>query len=62
MLIPDISQEEKEVLYKDAMDLFTLYFNPESPDNIGLPSDIVENMRQGEKLQVSACVIKTKFP
>lgn len=47
MLTPDISSEEKELLFKDAMDLFSVYFNPESPDNIGLPSEIVQSMKQG---------------
>lgn len=47
MLTPDISTEDKELLYKDAMDLFSVYFNPASPDSIGLPPDIVENMKQG---------------
>lgn len=46
MLTPDISSEDKEVLYKDAMDLFSVYFNPISPDSIGLPSDIIENMKE----------------
>ncbi|XP_034243471.1 sorting nexin-14-like isoform X2 [Thrips palmi] len=46
MLTPDISSEEKDLLYKDAMDLYSVYFNPVSPDSIGLPSDIVENMKQ----------------
>ncbi|KAE8741300.1 hypothetical protein FOCC_FOCC013154 [Frankliniella occidentalis] len=46
MLTPDISSEEKELLYKDAMDLYSVYFNPESPDNIGLPSDIVHSMKE----------------
>lgn len=47
MLTPDLSSEDKELLYKDAMDLFSVYFNPISPDSIGLPPDIVENMKEG---------------
>ncbi|KAK3930284.1 Sorting nexin-14 [Frankliniella fusca] len=46
MLTPDISAEEKELLYKDAMDLYSVYFNPESPDNIGLPPSIVQSMKE----------------
>lgn len=44
MLTPDISAEDKDLLSKDAMDLFSVYFNPKSPDSIGLPPDIINSM------------------
>jgi len=48
MLNPEPNPEEMEILYRDAMDLFSVYFNQSSPDRIPLPSNVVDSMQQGK--------------
>uniref|UniRef100_T1HCS5 PXA domain-containing protein n=1 Tax=Rhodnius prolixus TaxID=13249 RepID=T1HCS5_RHOPR len=46
MLTPELSSEELDLLYRDAWDLFSVYFSPHSPDNIGFSQDLVIQMRK----------------
>ncbi|BES99188.1 Hypothetical proteinA domain [Nesidiocoris tenuis] len=46
MLVPELSSNEMDILHRDAWDLFSVYFSPHSPDNIGFPSDLVVQMRK----------------
>lgn len=48
ILNPDLTQSEMENLYKEAWDLFSVYFKPESPDSIHFPKHIVQQMEQGK--------------
>ncbi|GFG30201.1 hypothetical protein Cfor_10179, partial [Coptotermes formosanus] len=44
MLTPDVNKQELEHLYKEAWDLFSVYFSPESPDRIHFSEQIVMEM------------------
>lgn len=44
MLTPDVNKQELEHLYKEAWDLFSVYFSPESPDKIHFSEQIVTEM------------------
>ncbi|KAK9509753.1 hypothetical protein O3M35_006998 [Rhynocoris fuscipes] len=46
MLTPELSSEDLDLLYRDAWDLFSVYFSPHSPDNIGFSQDLVIQMRK----------------
>uniref|UniRef100_A0A0K8T8Q8 RGS domain-containing protein n=1 Tax=Lygus hesperus TaxID=30085 RepID=A0A0K8T8Q8_LYGHE len=46
MLNPELSTNDLELLHRDAWDLFSVYFSPHSPDNIGFPSELVVQMRK----------------
>ncbi|KAK6623932.1 hypothetical protein RUM44_010788 [Polyplax serrata] len=46
ILNPELNQMEMENLYKEAWDLFSIYFKTDSPDNIHFPNHIVEQMEQ----------------
>ncbi|XP_024085830.1 sorting nexin-14-like isoform X2 [Cimex lectularius] len=46
MLTPELNCVELDLLHRDAWDLFSVYFSPHSPDNIGFPPDLVVQMRK----------------
>ncbi|XP_075228760.1 sorting nexin-14-like isoform X2 [Lycorma delicatula] len=46
MLIPELTTEELDRLYKDAWDLFSVYFSQNSPDAIPFPAEYITNMRK----------------
>lgn len=48
ILNPDLEHNDLVNLYKEAWDLFSVYFRPDSPDRINFGEDIVEEMRQGK--------------
>jgi len=50
MLTPDVNKQELEHLYKEAWDLFSVYFSPESPDKINFSEQIVTEMHAGTPL------------
>jgi hypothetical protein len=50
MLTPDVNKQELEHLYKEAWDLFSVYFSPESPDKIHFSEQIVTEMHAGTSL------------
>jgi hypothetical protein len=47
MLTPDVSKQDLENLYKEAWDLFSVYFNQESPDRIHFSQQVVTEMHAG---------------
>ncbi|KAL1137861.1 hypothetical protein AAG570_009557 [Ranatra chinensis] len=46
MLTPELSSEDLDLLYRDAWDLYSVYFSPHSPDNIGFTTELVVQMRK----------------
>jgi hypothetical protein len=50
MFTPDVNKQELEHLYKEAWDLFAVYFSPESPDKINFSEQIVTEMHAGTPL------------
>ncbi|KAJ9589467.1 hypothetical protein L9F63_017328, partial [Diploptera punctata] len=44
MLTPELSKQDLENLYKEAWDLFSVYFNMESPDKIHFSQQVVNEM------------------
>ncbi|XP_050530819.1 sorting nexin-14-like [Daktulosphaira vitifoliae] len=46
MLKPDISSEELDVLYRDAWDIFSVYFSSHSPDCICFDTELVSQLRK----------------
>ncbi|XP_069690974.1 sorting nexin-14-like isoform X2 [Periplaneta americana] len=44
MLTPDLNKQDMENLYKEAWDLFSVYFSPESPDRIYFSQQVVSEM------------------
>jgi hypothetical protein len=52
MLTPELSSEELDLLYRDAWDLYSVYFSPHSPDNIGFDPNLVVQMRKGNFISI----------
>jgi hypothetical protein len=50
MLTPDLSEQDLENLYKEAWDLFSVYFSGESPDKIHFSQQLVTEMHAGTPL------------
>lgn len=46
MLIPELNSEELDLLYRDAWDLYSVYFSPHSPDTINFPEQLITQMRK----------------
>ncbi|XP_046688074.1 sorting nexin-14-like isoform X1 [Homalodisca vitripennis] len=46
MLTPELSSEDLDVLYRDAWDLYSVYFSPHSPDTLNFPDQLVTQMRK----------------
>ncbi|XP_049774784.1 sorting nexin-14-like isoform X1 [Schistocerca cancellata] len=44
MITPDLSDEDLENLYREAWDLYSVYFSPASPDHIEFSPSVVEEM------------------
>lgn len=49
MLTPDLNSEELDLLYRDAWDLYSVYFSPHSPDSLNFPEQLIIQMRKGKK-------------
>jgi hypothetical protein len=47
MLTPDVNKQDLENLYKEAWDLFSVYFSQESPDRIHFSQHVVREMHAG---------------
>jgi hypothetical protein len=50
MLTPDVNKQDLENLYKEAWDLFSVYFSLESPDKIHFSQQVVTEMHAGTPL------------
>lgn len=46
MLTPDLNSEELDLLYRDAWDLYSVYFSPNSPDTLNFPEQLITQMRK----------------
>lgn len=46
MLKPDISSQELDLLYRDAWDIFSVYFSSHSPDCISFDPELVSQLRK----------------
>lgn len=46
MLRPDISSQEVDMLYRDAWDIFSVYFSSHSPDCISFNPELVSQLRK----------------
>lgn len=46
MLRPDISSQELDLLYRDAWDIFSVYFSSHSPDCISFEPELVSQLRK----------------
>ncbi|EEB19866.1 sorting nexin, putative [Pediculus humanus corporis] len=46
ILNPELNESERESLFNEAWDLYSVYFNADSPDSIHFPSNIVDQMKQ----------------
>lgn len=46
MLKPDISSQELDMLYRDAWDIFSVYFSSHSPDCISFDPELVSQLRK----------------
>lgn len=44
MITPDLREQDLENLYREAWDLYSVYFNPASPDHIPFSASVVEEM------------------
>ena len=47
MLTPELNKQDLENLYREAWDLFSVYFNLESPDRIHFSQQVVDEMHAG---------------
>lgn len=47
MLTPDVNKQDLENLYKEAWDLFSVYFSLESPDRIHFSQQVISEMHAG---------------
>lgn len=46
MLAPELSPEDLDILYKDAWDLYSIYFSAHSPDCIGFEPRLAQDLRK----------------
>lgn len=58
MLNPEMTPEIEETLYSDALNIYTTYLDPQSPDHLNLPAYISQGMEQSKQIFVFAkCMI-----
>ena len=50
MITPELTRTDLENLYKEAWDLYSVYFNTKSPDHLHFGQQIVNGMHKGKNL------------